>query len=135
MKYPSNWTEKQRKASARNYYHAKRYFNLQKGYVLHHKDITLRTQNVERYVLWLPEDLIPMTKEEHTRLHNLGNTYRKPGTFHHTEETKKRLSASHKGKPTWMKGKHHTEEAKQKCGNATKGKHRIYREDGSYYYG
>ncbi len=135
MKCPSTWTEEQRKSCARNHYHAIKYFNLQKGYVLHHIDITLKKQNVERYILWLPEDLIPMTKEEHTRLHNLGNTYRKPGTFHHTEETKKRLSASHKGKVSPMKGKHHTAETKQRCGTAVKGKHRIYREDGSYYYG
>ena len=134
MTYPSTWTEKQRKDCARNHYHAKKYFNLQKGYVLHHKDITLKAKNIERYILWLPEDLIPMTKEEHSRLHNLGNTYRKPGTFHHTEETKKRLSASHMGKISPMKGMHHTAEARQKCG-VLKCKHRIYREDGSYYYG
>jgi len=52
-----------------------------------------------------------------------------------TEETKQKLSKSHKGKPSWCKGlhinvgennsffgKHHTEETKQKISNANKGR-------------
>lgn len=33
---------------------------------------------------------------------------------HHSEETRKRISESHKGKETWMKGKHHSEESRKK---------------------
>lgn len=35
-----------------------------------------------------------------------------------SEETKKKLSESHKEQVTWMKGKHHTEESKEKNRNA-----------------
>lgn len=55
----------------KEYKKAKDYFNLQKGWVLHHKDVTLRLSNPERYNQWRIEDLVPMTKSEHRRLHNL----------------------------------------------------------------
>lgn len=89
--------------------------------------------------------------------------------IHFTEEHKKNLSISKKGKTTWIKGKHHSEETKKKqseakkgkyCGennpwygkhpseesrkkmseshkgqiSHTVGKHRVYREDGTYFY-
>ena len=40
-----------------------------------------------------------------------------------SNETKKKLSETHKGKTTWMKGKHHSEETKKKLSEAIKGKH------------
>lgn len=41
---------------------------------------------------------------------------------HWSEEVRKKMSASHKGKPSTFKGKHHTEEAKRKNSEAHKGK-------------
>jgi group I intron endonuclease len=40
---------------------------------------------------------------------------------HHNEDTRKKLSLSHKGQIPWMKGKHHTEEAKRKISENHKG--------------
>ena len=39
------------------------------GMVLHHKDVNMKFENPERYVEWRVEDLIPMTRVEHRRLH------------------------------------------------------------------
>lgn len=39
------------------------------GMVLHHKDITLKSKDPARYNQWLVEDLMPMSKVEHRRLH------------------------------------------------------------------
>ena len=41
---------------------------------------------------------------------------------HHTKEAKKKLSESHKGKPTWSKGKKLSEETKKKLSESHKGK-------------
>lgn len=40
---------------------------------------------------------------------------------HHSEETKKKISEKNKGKPPTMKGKHHSEEAKRKMSASQKG--------------
>ena len=40
---------------------------------------------------------------------------------HWSEEVRKKMSASHKGKPSTFKGKYHTEEAKRKNSEAHKG--------------
>ena len=39
------------------------------GMVLHHKDVNMKSENPERYVEWRVEDLVPMTRAEHRRLH------------------------------------------------------------------
>ncbi len=39
------------------------------GYVLHHKDTTLRAEDPKRYAQWNPEDLVMLTRAEHTQLH------------------------------------------------------------------
>lgn len=62
-------TEEQERISAINREKAAKFFNLQKGYVLHHKDHTLRHNDIERYILWNPEDLIVMLNGEHSSLH------------------------------------------------------------------
>ena len=41
--------------------------------------------------------------------------------FHHTKESKRKMSEAKKGKITWMKGKKHTEESKRKMGESHKG--------------
>ena len=60
-------------------------------------------------------ELIFLTHSEHLRLHHLGK--------HPSEESRKKMSEAHKGKPSWMKDKHHTEETRKKMSQATKGKH------------
>lgn len=40
-----------------------------------------------------------------------------------SEETRKKLSDSLKGRSSWLKGKHHSEEARKKMSEAHKGKH------------
>lgn len=60
-----------------------------------------------------PEELIFLTQSEHVRLHRIG----KPGAMkdkHHSEETKRKMSESHKGKPK-------SEETKRKMAEAHKG--------------
>ena len=60
-----------------------------------------------------PEELIFLTQTEHMRLHRIG----KPGAMkdkHHSEETKRKMSESHKGKPK-------SEEHKRKLSEAHKG--------------
>lgn len=39
------------------------------GYVLHHKDPSLRHTDITRYEQWNPDDLVMMTRAEHTKLH------------------------------------------------------------------
>ena len=57
-----------------------------------------------------------------------------------SEETKRKVSESKRGKPTWNKGKKLSEDHKRKVaesmiGNKSpiKGKHRVYRDDGTFY--
>ena len=60
-----------------------------------------------------PEELIFLTQTEHMRLHRIG----KPGAMkdkHHSDETKKKMSESHIGKPK-------SEEHKRKLSEAHKG--------------
>ena len=60
-----------------------------------------------------PEELIFLTQSEHVRLHRIG----KPGAMkdkHHSEETKRKMAESHKGKPK-------SEETKRKMAEAHKG--------------
>ena len=40
---------------------------------------------------------------------------------HFTEETKKKMSEAHKGKPSWNKGKHHSDDTKKRISEANKG--------------
>lgn len=42
--------------------------------------------------------------------------------YKHTDETKKRISESEKGRPSPMKGRHHSEETKKKISESQKGK-------------
>jgi len=39
-----------------------------------------------------------------------------------SEETKRKISLAHKGKPTWIKGKHHSEDARRRMSLAMKGR-------------
>ena len=100
-------TKEQCKISEKNRAKAKKYFNLPKGWVLHHKDETLRHNNIERYIEWRPEDLIPMSKADHTRLHVMSHVM--------SDEAKQKLSEARKGKKF-------SEEHKKKISESEKGK-------------
>ena len=98
-----------------NYKKARKYFNLQKGWVLHHKDEALRHNNLERYLEWRPEDLVPMTRKEHLAHHSKGERNGFYGK-HHSEETKQKLreKCGLSGELNGMYGKHHSEESRKK---------------------
>jgi len=65
------------------------------GYVLHHKDPTLKYRDPERYDEWRPEDLVMMSNSEHSRLH-------------YTEDKRQKMTNAsmpkHLGKHHWHKG-------------------------------
>ena len=66
-------------------------------------------------------ELIFLTKAEHTRLHNHN---RQSGMYgrKHSEETKRKQSESHKGITTWNKGKNLSEEHKKHLSESIKRK-------------
>lgn len=74
---------------------------------LHHKDPSLKTTDPQRYNEWRIEDLVPMLKSEHTRLHQLGRkktpeqcesqSQRMKGHIV-SEETRKKISESCRGR-------------------------------------
>ena len=106
-------TKEQRKIYNHCRHSALKYFNVQKGYVLHHRDITMRETNLERYIQWLPEDLVVMSLSEHSKLHNTGLV--------RSEETREKMSKANKGRQPWL-GKHHSEETKKKISKSNKGR-------------
>ena len=131
-------TKEQRKISNANHKKAAEFFKLQKGWVLHHIDPDWRYNDIERYILWDPFDLVMMTNEEHTRIHQRG----KNKSEEHrnkiseslkgkklSEETKKKMSEARKGKSTWNKGLKTgslSEETKKKISTSHKGKKHNY---------
>lgn len=72
---------------------------------LHHRDITLKTTDPDRYHKWLIEDLEPMLKSEHIKLHQSGRK--------RSKETRELISSK-------LKGKKRTEEQRQRISEATK---------------
>lgn len=65
-------------------------------YVLHHKDPNLLYQNLQRYIEWNIEDLTVITRSEHSKLHQKGNSYH-TGKLH-SEKSKRLISQNRKGK-------------------------------------
>lgn len=118
--------------------------NITERCAVHHRDDTEETRkyNSEHYEFWgLNEDgsfeygkyVVFMTSAEHTRYHKIGKM--------HSEETRNRMSAAHKGKKLSeehcakisaankgkenpMYGKKHSEETRTKISAANKGKMR-----------
>ena len=74
--------------------------------MLHHKDPSLKYNDPERYFQWRIEDLVPMSKEEHSRLHSTGRVY--------SEESRQKMSK-------WQKGMKRSEEFRNKCSEGHKG--------------
>ena len=77
-----------------------------KGYVLHHKDINLRHNDINRYIQWNLEDLEIMSKSDHIRLHRTGT--------HHTTETKQKMRDAKLGVPKSEIHKLHISEARKR---------------------
>lgn len=77
-----------------------------RGYVLHHKDMNLRHNNINRYIEWRLEDLQIMSKAEHIRLHRTGT--------HHTTETRKKMRDAKLGVPKSEIHKLHISEARKR---------------------
>ena len=92
-----------------------------KGWVLHHKDPTLRHTDINRYNEWRIEDVVPMTNEEHSRLHHIGTHY-KLG-HKHSAESRAKMSASMKGRKAWNKGISPSDEVRKKMSEADRGTH------------
>lgn len=102
----------------------------------HHRleiDLNLSAQELKERNLYFnrpASELIFLMHNEHTRLHNTGVNnpwYGKHGSFYnkkHSIETRKKLSESHTGEKNPMYGKP----------SAIKNKHRVYRDDGTYYF-
>lgn len=104
-------TNKERDISRYNKMKARKRFGIlgKKDLVLHHKDPTLRHNNIERYIQWNDEDLEVMNVAEHTRLHHLHSK--------HSEETKRKISQSSIGKKMPVR----SEEYRHKMSLAQKG--------------
>lgn len=69
---------------------ARKHFGIdgETNYVLHHIDPSLKKEDVERYIQWNIEDLVVMTRAEHSSLHS-----NKRGTKL-SEESKRRIAES-----------------------------------------
>lgn len=105
-----NLDDRQKRTYDRCYVEARDYFNLPEGWVLHHKDTDLQNTDIERYIRWLPEDLVPMTKSDHMRLHaNLNNPMNNP-------ESRKKIGLKNKGKnPAKVMKERNPEGYENKC--------------------
>ena len=85
------------KKNIKNWKKAWEYFE-RKGYakhdgmVLHHLDVNMKSQDPERYDQWLPEDLVPMSKNHHRAL--LMKLQNKKGTKRNSKEHNKKISES-----------------------------------------
>lgn len=86
---------------------ARNFFNLQDGWVLHHKDENLKQTDLQRYKEWRVDDLVPMTRSEHAKLHRHGRFSGTPdgsgwdikGDKNPSKrpDVKKKISDAHKG--------------------------------------
>ena len=145
-------TEAQRAISSKNKAKAREYFGISgdKNLILHHIDMSLRHNDIERYIQWNPEDLIVMTNSEHTKYHaqfrteetnrKISETLKKKfsdGTIKswnkgrtgvYSEETLEKLSHSAKAKNTWSKGVSKPEETRKKMSEAAKRRWARYRD-------
>jgi hypothetical protein len=95
----------------RAYHKARKHFSLCKikGVVLHHKVL-----GCTNYEDWNINELIPMFKWCHSTMHHRGKIF--------SEESRKKMSESHKGQVPWNKGIPCSEEQKLKLSDVFKGK-------------
>ena len=70
----SHWTNYMWMKSNANHEKAVQHFKqlgeFEDGMVLHHIDFTMFYFDPDRYVEWNPEDLLPMAKSQHLKLHS-----------------------------------------------------------------
>ena len=83
---------------------------------------------VEKRLKFLHSDNNPSKRQEVKDKLSKANTGKK-----HNEATRIKMSAALKGKTPWNKGLHASEETREKLRKASSGKHRVYREDGSFF--
>ena len=62
-------TYEQEYISRHNKHWTRAKLNVPKGYDLHHVDMSLRANDIERYIEWRPEDLQILSHSEHAKLH------------------------------------------------------------------
>jgi len=93
---------------------AREYFGItgQPDMVLHHKDETLKERDLDRYLEWRTEDLVAITKGEHTTIHHKGKTQ--------SMEARQKMRENHVG----FKGRYHAPESVEKIRKKLKGKRR-----------
>ena len=86
-------TEEQKKISGKNRDLRRKELGIKgnKNLVLHHKDTTLRHNDIERYIEWRLEDIEILTKSQHSSLHLALRNKARTGEHHEA----------------WNKGKHY----------------------------
>lgn len=88
----SKTIERQNHRKAWAYFEAHGYANHYKM-VLHHVDPNMKARDPERYAQWNPEDLIPMSIQEHRKLHMaIQNPKGKTFTKDHLENLRKSMT-------------------------------------------
>lgn len=95
------FTKEQKIISDKNHKLAKKFFGIENGSgkCLHHTNVNLIYEDIDRYIKWLPEDLEVMTLSEHAKLHITGRKW--------SEESKAKRRGSGNpryGKSPWNKG-------------------------------
>lgn len=95
------------------------------GYVIHHRN-HIKTDNC---IL----NLQLMRVSDHRKLHMCGENnpnYGNPNNYTHSDETKRKMSESHKGRLSPMDGKHHSDKTKKKISKSMTGEnHPLFRHD------
>lgn len=88
-------TKEQITINNENHKKAMEHFGLKHGdlLVLHHIDLELRHNDIDRYIQWNPEDLVVMTASEHTAFHRSLSREGRHNTPH-TAEARKKMSES-----------------------------------------
>lgn len=92
MEKPTWFTDEQYAICEKNRLKARKRLNVPKGYQLHHIDENLRYTDIDRYILWLDEDLVIMSNAEHCKHHHKGQTPWNKGCTNDSDIRIKRIS-------------------------------------------
>ena len=109
-------TKEQESINLKNHKRATKEMNVPKGYVLHHKDPSWLYNDIERYIQWNPEDLVIMSRSDHTALHNNLNVEKTSKRFRGkplSEEHKRKISEARKGIKFTEEHKKHISESRK----------------------
>ena len=88
------------------------HYGYKKGFVIHHIDHNKMNNSLE--------NLVYMTKSQHSKIHHKGENHPFYGK-HHSEETKQKMSEAKKGEKHPLYGKQLSEETRRKMSEAKKG--------------